>query len=316
MATRKAAETGKSGGTGRSGRASAGAGANRSPTGKATRHAGGSAPVRRRGKAAGRALITGASAGIGAELARVFAAHGHDLVLVARSADKLEALATELGNAHGVETRVIPLDLARRGAPAELVATLHDAGVEIDILVNNAGVIEVGRFPAIATDRMLQLLDLNAGALTALTSVLLPDMVARGRGRILNVASIAAFQPVPSMAVYAATKAYVLSLTEALSEELRGTGVTLTALCPGLTDTDMMAGIQAGSATARGIPSLLVSSPADVARDGYEALMAGEVVRVAGLGNRIAVGWSRAAPRWLVRVVAGLASRQADWMRR
>ncbi|MBL8485812.1 MAG: SDR family oxidoreductase [Rhodocyclaceae bacterium] len=263
-----------------------------------------------------RALITGASAGIGAELARVFAARGHDLVLVARSADRLAALAAELAADHSVEVRILPKDLARRESPAELAAELASAGLEVDILVNNAGILEVGPFHAARTDRLLQLLDLNAGALTALTSLLLPGMVARGRGRILNVASIAAFQPVPSMAVYAATKAYVLALTEALSEELRGTGVTLTALCPGLTATDMMADIQAGSATAREIPALLVSSPADVARDGYTALMAGEVIRVPGLGNRIATGWSRVAPRWLVRTVAGLASRQADWMRR
>ncbi|MBL8490279.1 MAG: SDR family oxidoreductase [Rhodocyclaceae bacterium] len=263
----------------------------------------------------GRALITGASAGIGAELARVMAAEGHDLVLVARSRDKLADLAAELRQGFGVDVRVHPLDLTARQATAQLADGLDAAGLEVDILVNNAGVIEVGPFQAMEAAAVARLTDLNIGALTALTRLMLPAMAARGRGRILNVASVAAFQPVPSMAVYAATKAYVLSFTEALSEEMRGTGVTLTALCPGLTDTNMMADIKSGSATARGIPGLLVSDPADVAREGYAAMMAGEVIRVPGVGNRLATGWSRVAPRWLVRYLAGLASRQADWMK-
>lgn len=263
----------------------------------------------------GRALVTGASTGIGAELARVLAAEGHDLVLVARSRDKLADLAAELTQGFGIDVRVHPWDLTAHQASARLADELDAAGLEVDILVNNAGVIEVGPFQAMEPAALGRLTDLNIGALTALTRLILPAMAARGRGRVLNVASVAAFQPVPSMAVYAATKAYVLSFTEALSEEMRGTGVTLTALCPGLTDTNMMADIKSGSATARGIPGLLVSDPADVAREGYAAMMAGEVIRVPGLGNRLATGWSRVAPRWLVRYLAGFASRQADWMK-
>jgi hypothetical protein len=141
-------------------------------------------------------------------------------------------------------------------------------------------------------------------------------MVERGFGRILNVASLAAFQPVPSMAAYAASKAYVLALTEALSEELKGSGVTVTALCPGITDTDMASEIQAGSATAAKLPKQLVSDPADVAAEGYKALMAGRVVLVPGLPNQLTAAWSQVTPRWLTRYVTGLAMRRTDLLQK
>jgi short-subunit dehydrogenase len=138
-------------------------------------------------------------------------------------------------------------------------------------------------------------------------------MVRRGFGRILNVASLAAFQPVPGMAAYAATKAYVLALTEALSEELKGSGVTVTALCPGVTDTDMASDIQAGASTK--LPKQLVSDPADVAAEGVKALMAGQVVVVPGFPNQITAAWAQVTPRWLTRYVAGFAARRTDWLK-
>jgi short-subunit dehydrogenase len=156
---------------------------------------------------------------------------------------------------------------------------------------------------------------LNVAAVTSLTSLLLPHMVERNFGRILNVASLAGFQPLPSMAVYAATKAYVLSLTESLSEELRGTGVRITALCPGLTDTNMVASVKAKSKTAQSTPSLLISDPKDVAKQAYNATMAGTVILVPGLPNQIAAAWAQVTPRWLTRTLTGFASRQADWMK-
>ncbi len=264
----------------------------------------------------GRVLITGASAGIGAELAREFAKHGHALVLVARSKDKLTALAGELNAAHDTEALVIVEDLSRKGCAQAIVDDLADRGIEIDILVNNAGVLDVGPFADTDTDVYDNMVALNVGALTSLTSLLLPAMVGRKFGRILNVASLAAFQPIPSMAVYAATKAYVLSLTESLSEELRGTGVKVTALCPGLTDTGMVGAIKEKSATAQATPNILISDPKAVAKQAYAATMSGQTILVPGLPNQIAAAWAQVTPRWLTRTVTGFASRQADWMKR
>ena len=264
----------------------------------------------------GRVLITGASAGIGAELAREFAKHGHALVLVARSKDKLTALAGELNAAHDTEALVIVEDLSRKGCAQAIVDELADRGIEIDILVNNAGVLDVGPFADTDTDVYDNMVALNVAVLTSLTSLLLPAMVARKFGRILNVASLAAFQPIPSMAVYAATKAYVLSLSESLSEELRGTGVKVTALCPGLTDTSMVGAIKAKSATAQATPNILISDPKAVAKQAYAATMSGQTILVPGLPNQIAAAWAQVTPRWLTRTVTGFASRQADWMKR
>lgn len=189
-------------------------------------------PVRIGGLEVGRVLVTGASAGIGAELAREFARHGHRLTLVARSKDKLAALAAELSDEFHVDVKVIVQDLAKSTGPAAVVKAAQADGEDIGILVNNAGVIDVGAFAASPTEKTVGLVNLNVRALTELTSLLLPRMVERRFGRVLNVASLAAFQPVPSMAAYAASKAYVLALTEALSEELKGSGVTVSALCP------------------------------------------------------------------------------------
>ena len=272
-------------------------------------------PLRIGGHEVGRVLITGASAGIGAALAREFARHGHRLTLVARRRAKLAELAAELEGEHHVDVRTIVQDLAKPTGPAAVVKAAQIDGA-IGVLVNNAGVIDVGPFVASKTDALVNLVNLNVRALTELSSLVVPAMVERGFGRILNVASLAAFQPVPSMAAYAASKAYVLALTEALSEELRGSGVTATALCPGITDTDMASDIQAGSPAAAKLPKQLVSDPADVAAGAYRALMAGQVVLVPGLPNQITAAWAQVTPRWLTRYVTGFATRQTDWFKK
>ena len=272
-------------------------------------------PLRIGGIEVGRVLITGASAGIGAELAREFARNGHRLTLVARSKDKLARLAAELSAEFHVDVKVIVQDLAKPAGAATVVKAAQAEGEEIGILVNNAGVIDVGAFAASATDKLVGLVNLNVRALTELTSLVMPRMVERRFGRILNVASLAAFQPVPSMAAYAASKAYVLALSEALAEELKGSGVTVTALCPGVTDTDMATEIKAGSSSAAKLPKELISDPKDVAVRAYKALMAGQVVLVPGLPNQITAAWSQVTPRWLTRYVTGFAARNTDFLK-
>lgn len=257
------------------------------------------------------AVITGASSGIGEALANEFAAGGFDLVLVARSEDKLKALARQLKRDHGVRVRVEPTDLSKRGAPAALARSLKAAKVTTTALVNNAGILEQGFFTEMPAARHQQLVDLNIVALTGLLSQFLPPMVDRGHGRILNVASIASFQPVPTLATYAATKAYVLSLTESLSEELVGTGVTATALCPGVTATGMLDGAQEKN-EGLSIPSFAIGEATDVAARGYQACMKGEVVCIPGAINQASVLSGRATPRWLLRRVSGMVGRYAS----
>ena len=256
------------------------------------------------------ALITGASSGIGEALARCFAREGHALVLVARSADKLEALAKTLKREFGVRVAVLPADLAQPGAAAALGARVRAKRLVIDVLVNNAGVLEQGAFTAIAAQRHQALIDLNVSGLTAMLAEFLPPMQARGRGRVLNVASIAAFQPVPMLASYAATKAYVLSLTESLSEELRASGVSVTALCPGITATPMLGAATEQNERLAQLPGFLIGNVDEVAAEGYKACMAGEVIRVPGLVNRAATVAGRATPKWLLRRIAGVVGRR------
>jgi len=272
-------------------------------------------PLRIDGVEVGRVLITGASAGIGADLAREFARNGHRLTLVARRKEKLAHLAAELETEFNVDVEVIVQDLTRPAGPATVVKGAHAGGEEIGILVNNAGVIDVGAFAASSTEKLVGMVNLNVRALTELTSLLLPRMVERGLGRILNVASLAASQPVPSMAAYAASKAYVLALSEALAEELKGSGVTVTALCPGVTDTDMATEIKAGSSSAAKLPKELISDPKDVAERAYKALMSGQVVLVPGLPNQLTAAWAQVTPRWLTRYVTGLAARNTDLLK-
>ena len=252
------------------------------------------------------ALVTGASGGIGHELAQILARHGHDLILVARSADKLAALAERLELDHGIEVRAIAKDLARPEAAAEIHEALAAEGLAVDILVNNAGLGLLGKFAEIGIEGDVEMLRLNVEAPTMLTRLLLPSMLDRGSGRILNLASTAGFQPGPLMAVYYATKAYVLSFSEALANEVAGTGVTVTALCPGPTETGFSS--RAGSEQSR-----LFKGPTMDARTvagiGYAALMAGKPVVIPGLRNRILAFSVRLAPR---RVVTQIARRMQE----
>jgi short-subunit dehydrogenase len=255
------------------------------------------------------ALITGASSGIGEALATCFAEGEHDLVLVARGKDELQAQAERLSNAHGMRAWAAPADLTQRGAARTLAAAIKRARHPIDVLVNCAGVLEHGRFVEIPVERHLELVDLNVRALTEMLACFVPPMVTRGHGRVLNVASVAAFQPVPTLATYAATKAFVLSLTESLSEELRGTGVTVTALCPGVTATHMLAAAQQSSEALKKLPELVIGSAQAVAREGYDACMTADVIRVPGAINLAAAVAGRAMPKWLVRRVTGAVVR-------
>lgn len=256
------------------------------------------------------ALVTGASAGIGLEIALVLAERGFDLVLVARRAEELSRLAKQIEREHAVRTRVYPRDLSSPDACEELESALGHDGIPVDLLVNNAGVMEVGAFHELPLPPLLQIVKLNAAVLTELSHRFLGPMLARGRGRILNVASLGAFQPVPSLAVYAATKAFVLSLTESLSEELKGSGVTVTTLCPGLTRTDMVDRAQEASALARMTPGFLISDSRKVAREGVDGCLSGRVVVVPGLPNRLQASLVGLYPRALVRAVAGLIGRR------
>ncbi len=245
-------------------------------------------------------LVTGASSGIALELARCFAGDGCRLVLVSRKGNALEALASELRKAHKIQAQVITTDLAHPDAPPRLLAHLQSAGLKVDVLVNNAGIGAQGRFVELPLERQLEILQVNITSLTHLTRLLLPGMVERRRGGILNVASTAAFQPGPGMAVYYAAKAYVLSFTEALAEELAGTGVTVTASCPGPTVTNF--GAAAGMRTLGMVKKVSMSAEA-VARISHQAFRRGRVVAVTGFRNQWPAVLVRFAPRALVRKI-------------
>ena len=260
-------------------------------------------------------LITGASSGIGEALAHRFAEAGHRLVLVARSGDKLRTLAKSLAGKHGIVAMVQVADLSKPGAAARLATALKRKRCAVNVLVNNAGVAAQGSFVGMTPQSQQQMIDLNIIGLTSMLSAFLPGMVARAArgsvGRVLNVASVAAFQPVPTLATYAATKAYVLSLTESLSEELMGSGVTATVLCPGFTATHMLSAARKANAKARQIPGFLVGEADDVAREAFDACMNGDVVCVPGAINRAAMIASGSTPRWLVRRLGGFFGRRA-----
>lgn len=242
-------------------------------------------------------LITGASSGIGYELARVFAREGYDLVLVARRRRQLEQLAAEV-EGHGARTWVLPFDLTDRAAVQALFDSVDQHGITVDVLVNNAGFGDYGDFLRASLDRMLAMIELNVTALTHLTRLFLPGMVERGFGRVLNVASVASFQPGPLMAVYYATKAFVLSLSEALSEELTGSGVTVTALCPGPTVSGFHQ--EAGLNQVPFYQQVRMPTSDAVAEYGYRALIRGRRVAVYGLVFRVSLILIRLAPRRLV----------------
>ena len=246
-------------------------------------------------------LVTGASSGIGRELARCFAADGCKLILLARKRDVLNTLADELHRAWKTHAEVLPADLAEPAAPTRIFEHLQKAGTKVDVLVNNAGVGAKGSFADLPIERQLEMVQINLTALTHLTRLFLPGMVARRRGGILNVGSTAGFQPGPGMAVYYATKAYVLSLTEALAEELKGTGVTATVLCPGPTTTNFFAA--AGSRPSGFFEKTAMSADA-VARIGHKAFRRGRVVAIPGFPNQVLAFSTRLAPRSLVRKIA------------
>ncbi|MGE5275440.1 MAG: SDR family NAD(P)-dependent oxidoreductase [Acidobacteriota bacterium] len=247
------------------------------------------------------ALVTGASSGIGLELATLLAREGHDLVVLARSRQRLEDVGRRLHGEYGATVIVIPRDLADPASPREAVAEIESRGIAVDVLVNNAGLGVYGFFAETPLEKELATIQVNLVALTELTKRLLPAMLRRRRGRILNVASTAAFQPGPLMAVYYATKAYVLSFSEALASETAGSGVTVTALCPGPTPTEF--GKQAGFEETRFFRPLALDVAA-VALAGYRGMMRGKRLVIPGFGNKVLAGAVRLTPRRLLTAVA------------
>ncbi|MCU0427995.1 MAG: SDR family oxidoreductase [Candidatus Kapabacteria bacterium] len=245
------------------------------------------------------ALITGASSGIGYELAKVFAKNNTNLVLVARSEKKLQEIAQELTKTHGISVEVLAKDVSVLASTQEIYSILKQKGIAVDYLVNNAGFGDFGFFTETKWEKELEMINLNMTSLTSLTKLFVSDMVARKQGKILNVASTASFQPGPLMAVYYATKAYVLSFSEAIANELSGTGVTVTALCPGPTES----GFQNAAAMndSKLVKGKKLPTSQDVAEYGYKAMMSGKVVAVHGLMNKVMAQSVRYTPRAVVR---------------
>jgi short-subunit dehydrogenase len=251
-------------------------------------------------------LITGASGGIGYELARLFARDHHDLILVARSADKLGQVASEL-QPHGITVKTFALDLAQPMAPRFLFDQLQ--GQAVDVLINNAGFGAFGEFATMREEEILGQIHLNITALTQLTRLFLPAMVARRSGRIMNIASTAGFQPGPLMAVYYATKAYVISFSEAIANELQNTGVTVTCFCPGATHTGFAS--RAGNDQSRLFKKLGAMQADKVALDGYRALLEGRTLAISGLHNWLVAESTRFGPRKLVTAISRWISEPA-----
>jgi hypothetical protein len=247
-------------------------------------------------------LITGASSGIGLELARCFAADGCKLILLARNPEALETLAGELRQTHKIETFVLTADLSRPEIPARVFKELQGRGIKVDVLVNNAGFGANGTFAGLPLPRQLEIIQVNITALTNLTGLFLPGMIERRRGGVLNVGSLAGFLPGPGMAVYFATKAFVLSFTEALTEELAGTGVTATALCPGPTATNF-GNVSHGKKTRRlNTPKM---PAATVACCGHRAFRQGKPLAIPGWQYHVLLLLLRFMPRWSVRKMTG-----------
>jgi len=245
-------------------------------------------------------LITGASGGLGEAFARIFAARGDRLVLTARGADRLATLAASLGG--GVRTEIVPADLSAPAGPAPLLAELEAKSIEVDVLVNNAGFGTFGPFAESVLEDELAQIQVNVTSLTHLTRALLPGMIRRGRGRVLNVASLAAFQPGPLMAVYYATKAYVLSFSEALSNELKGSGVTVSCLCPGPTRTGFMARAKMGDPEVLAKSFTMMDAEA-AARKGVEGLLRGRRLIIPGVLNKMLAHSTRLGSRGLAASV-------------
>jgi hypothetical protein len=246
-------------------------------------------------------LITGASGGIGYELAKLFARDRHNLVLVARSSDKLARVATEL-QALGVIVKTVPLDLATPSAAKILFNQLQNENKAVDILINNAGFGALGEFATTSEESILGQIQLNITALTQLTRLFLPPMLARRSGRIMNVASTAGFQPGPLMAVYYATKAYVISFSEAIANEVRNSGVTVTCFCPGATETGFAK--RAGNDHTRVFKQFGAMKADKVALDGYRAVMEGKTLAISGAQNWLVAESTRFAPRKLITAIS------------
>ncbi|WP_020177714.1 SDR family oxidoreductase [Methylopila sp. M107] len=247
-------------------------------------------------------LITGASSGIGVELARLFAANGDRLVLVARREDRLKALAEELSAKHKIEASAIACDLAKPEGAKKLAIEAGRKGHVVDVLVNNAGFGLRGKFAKLPLDRQLEMIQVNVTAPAALAGLFLRGMLARGRGGILNVASLAAFQAGPDMAVYYATKAFLLSFSEALHEETRGKGVNVTALCPGPVPTEFGEVAEMGDAAL--FKTGVVSAEA-VAKAGFDGFQAGKAIVIPGVLPKVGALSTRFVPRGVSRRIAG-----------
>ncbi|MBC2715634.1 MAG: SDR family oxidoreductase [Desulfobacteraceae bacterium] len=252
------------------------------------------------------ALITGASAGIGRSLADVFAQNQHDVILIARQKKMLAEVAEEIRKKWKVKAHIFSHDLIPSDAPQQLFSKINDKNLKVDVLVNNAGMIHVEPFHQTNLDLLQRIVYLNIASLMTLTHLFLPSMIKRKSGKILNVASIASFMPTPTFAVYGASKAFVLSFSEALGQELKDTGVTVTCLCPGITETDMLT--RAGSLEDY-IPGFMRLDADTVAQEGFKACMKGKGVHVDSLTNKTLIQMVKYQPRWLVRNAGGFLTR-------
>ncbi len=252
------------------------------------------------------ALITGASSGIGAAVARALAARKHDCVLTARRTDRLETLGKELEKEHGIKAHVVTSDLGARGGAEKLIQSVADLGADIDVLVNNAGFGVHGNFVDQPADRVMQMLELNLVSLTTLTHHYAKQMVARKSGRVLQISSIGAYQPSPLYAVYSATKSYVLMFSEAVNYELKGTGVSVTTICPGLTATEFH------EVAAHEKPKwmdMLTMTAADVAGIAVRATFKGRAVVTTGFSNKLTAFFVKLMPRSWATAMAAMSMR-------
>jgi uncharacterized protein len=248
------------------------------------------------------ALITGGSTGIGFELAKQFAAHGHDVILIARHSDALEAAAGTIEGKYGVKVATFAFDLTDPTVPQQIFDVTEGNGTRIDFLVNNAGFGLGGEFADTDIDVELDMIQVNVTSVVFLTKLFLQPMLRRKSGKILNLASTASFQPGPHSSIYYSTKAFVLSFSEAIGEELRKTGVTVTALCPGPTATNFFE--RAGTTKSRLFTQSAVANAESVAKYGYQAMMRGQRVAIPGMGNKLLIQAERIAPRALVTRIA------------
>ena len=252
------------------------------------------------------ALITGSSEGIGRSFAEIYAKNGHDLVLVARNEIKLKEFAQQLKEKYAVQVHVFAADLIPVDSAQKLFAAIAQRDIKIDILVNNAGMMQVEKLNKSEPQKLNNLLQLNIQSLVNMTQQFVNPMISRGHGKIVNVGSIASFMPTPNFAAYGASKAFVLSFSEGIAEEFRGTGVSVTCVCPGMTETKMLShadGIE------KFIPKFLKADPMELAEQAYKASMKGDVVFLDKVANKLLVQWATHYPRWLVRGVNGLFSR-------